>query len=447
MHSQDYPQDQSCDTPLASFFMHSSSKTPLKSSELEPFSPSHPLFLHTSQQQSACSSKQSPACLQHRQISTQQSSVRSWKGCRPENRATLDGSSDLLARTQGTPEIGPALQAYDGFLRPCNAAAIDTAVPKETAAHVQHSEIWGQCRAENAEAPVQGPFSVIQFPVQPSGMQATRPASTEGKAPHSASGSDSSMQAAHVADAVAGTYCSTAGLGSSATAGCAECSNHASQSSLPMFVSYNRVGASPTGGCQSSAGELSALNSADLAYLGGETSATLSAGFSAPLCGSSSSRASSNASSGQQAASRSPDAWPCVQDSFTLESCGNGHVSSRISSGTARNIRGVHCHGLSGNHVELLHNYGSDDMVLSGSDSELRDQSSKCVPLAACRVSGTSAQTDHCHSIVLAETAETANNGRLQSMGSAVEHGHIELPCSASPAASCDSLYEDDWEA
>lgn len=529
VHSQEYPQDQPCDAPVATFFMHSSSMTPLKFSELESSSPSHPLFMHTSQQQPAPSSKQSPTCLQHRQIRAQQSPVRSWKSLRPENRATLDGSSNMLMGIQGTAGVGPAPQAHDSSLQPCIAGSVDTVCPQETAVHVQHLGILGKGRAGSSAAPVQMPFSGSQFPVQgvqsvstpeshldTAEVQTTLRASSKGSssqpasnlatasractgcspphahrtsakcsislhAPNSTSGTSccshsnaspghtnnapgiaadsfrgmgadvpsSSMQAAHVADAAAGSDSSTAGLGASATASCAEYSSGASQSSFPFLVGCHRVRADPPVGCHSSASELSALNSADLAYLGEEeTSVTLPAGILAPLRCSSRRTSSMDTFSGQQAASESPDAWMFVQDAATLVSSGHGHVPSKVRSGTARTMHGVRGHGASGSDGELLQNLGSDVMVLSGSDSELRDQSSSSVPVDACWVSETSVHVDSRQSVVVAKAVENANTGRLQSLESAVAHGYIaELPGSEFPRTSCDSLYEDDWEA
>lgn len=512
VHSQEHPQDQPCDATAARFLMHSSSMTPLNSSELESSSPSHPLFMHTSQQQS-------PTCLQHRQISTQQSPVRSWKSLRPENRATLDGSSDLLAGIQGTAKLGPAPRARDTFVQPCIAGSVDTACPQETAAHVQHLGIWGRGRAGSSEAPVQMPFSGSQFPVQgvqSSSSQERHLASAEVQALHRASrkgsssqpasnlgsagsacigcstrhahctdarcsielhaptstsdtsccshsnahgivadclmsmGADlasSSIQAAHVADSTAGKYSSTAGPGASASASYADCSNGVSQSSLPFLVDCQRVTADAPAGCHSSGSELSALNSADLAYLEEqETSVTLP-GILEPLCGSSSRMTSSkDISSGQQAASESPNTWMFVQDVATLGSSGHGHVPSKVRSGIARTTHEANCYGASGHDGELLHDLGSDDVVLSRSDSDLRDQTSSSVD--ACWVSETSTDAVPCQSIALAKVDENAHTGRLQSLESAVAHGYIaELPGNEFPRTSCDSLYEDDWEA
>lgn len=506
--------------------MHSSSMSPLKSSELESSSPSHPLFMH-SDQNSPRGSRQSPTCLQHCQIRTQHSPVSSWKSLRPESRATLDGSSSSPPGIQGRADIGPAPQVHVSSLQSHSAASSDTAHLKAGAAHVQHSYFGGKGRAAGLDSPVQTAVSVSHWPgrsVQSTSTHDSLQASAEGKdrassrdssiqpaskqgiagsacigcAPQHADDASAecntsrhapinspsascrvpgevspehtrdvngfvahsfvgvkdeilsrSMQAAHFADAAAGTHCSTGRPSSAATASCAECSDRVSQSSFPLLVGCHRVRAHSSGGCQSSsASELSALNSVDLAYLERETSAVLPAGLLQPLYGSSQMASSTESSGGQQAASESAHVWASVHDAVMQEGSGNGQVLSRIGSGTTRKIHAAQCRGPLGDCMELLQNLGNGDVVPSGVASELWDQSSSCEPVAACWAPEIGAHADQCHSVHLARPAETADSGRLQSLESAIEHGQKSklLGSELAAATSCDSLYEDDWE-
>ena len=539
VHSQQSPEVQPFHTSGASFLMHSSSLTPLKDSQLASSSPSHPLFMHTSRQQSPCTSQQSPASLpqspctsqqspaslQHCRISMQRSPVRSWKSLRPESRATLDGSSELLTGLQG---ISPATKASNSLLQ---SHAL-TASYKKPATAAQHS----QGRAGSLGGSLQQAPLVSRLPVQnvqPSSHQGSRlgpdeaellhtaatldsslqPASKQGSAindcshahhssanrstslaatvsaslhatvstlngscyshgrcsPGHASGSrtfvadsstdaggsppnNSSMQAAHVPGAPAGPGRCTVSPSSSATNSVADCSSTVSRASFPFLIGWQhaRAGAGPTADRQSSACTqlelLSALNSADLAYIGRETAAPLLDVVS--LSGSSSVASTEDSSSGKQAAANTADACVAVQNAASLAGFGNagatssynGQVLSRGRSDTARNAMSS-C-GAIGIHEEL----GDDDVVLSGGDSEvglLGDHRNSSVA-AADTVSETSMNAHHGHIFPEAKPAENVDD-ELHSSQSRLEHGNtLGLPALH---ASCDSLYDDDdWE-
>lgn len=551
VHSQQSSQHQSDDSPVASFLMHASSMTPLRSSQLESSSPSHPLFLHTSLQQRATSlqqratslqqspcssqklpatlkaslhsSQQSPASLQHRQISAQQSPVRSWKSLRPESRATLDGSSESPTELQGTIVTGPDQPADDLFMRVHAVAASDRTDFEKAAADVH------QGRAGSLEVPLQKPATISLLPVQ--GVQPITHhkgclGSTQMEPLHNASDLDSSSQPAskqetavagcthqyshcsssscnmppdvpvstvyngssrscspgrcslvHASDAhdvvdetdvdagsgvpssstlvanvATGAQSSTVRFASSATDSFADCSSTVSRVSVPLMVGCQPAGTNTAAtGCSSASNELqllSALNSADLAYLSREPLGSMSAWEDLEALYSSSvstMRGAKGNCNGKQEASENAGPGALAEKSALREGCGNGQSSARVGSTMARSHHAMHGHGGASMPAELL---GSDDIVLTGGDSEvlLLGQHSNSSVAAAYLTAETNAHA-HCGcSEFGAQLAETGGNGRLHGREPGLNRHHTsDLPAMH---ASCDSLYDDnDWEA
>ena len=536
VHSQQGSQDQSYDSPVASFLMHSSSMTPLRSSQLESSSPSHPLFWHTSLQQQAVSlqqspdkpslhsSQQSPASLRHWQISAQQSPVRSWKSLKPESRATLDGSSELPG-LQGKTGISTAPPAGNRLLRGLQEHGHSDSAGLERAAAGVHlgragSLEWpSQMAAVVGQLPVQGvqsgihkkgclgPTQAEPLPTASNHSSNSQPASKQeaaaiDRAPQSNhdssfSGSmppdaafstvdgsncspgrcslghashahefvvekgveagrgvpNSSMLAANVAT---GAQSSTVRLASAATSSFADCSSTLGRVSFPSMVGYQYAGESPAAMCCSSAsnefGLLSALNSADLAYLSGEPSRSMSAGKDVnDLCSSSSSssrRGIKGSSNSMQAGSENTSSCAVADKSAVLVSCSNMQQLARLGSIPADSPNTMHGHGGLSMPAELSQVLGNDDGVLSGSDSEvllLGEHSNRSVA-AAYRTTGTPAHASYGCSGAGAKPDDNDNNDRVHSLEIGLNCG----PSKALPAiyASCDSLYNDnDWEA
>ena len=541
VHSQQGHQDQSYDSPVASFLMHSSSMTPLRSSQLESSSPSHPLFLHTSLQQqtvslqqSRCSlqqspakpslhsSKQSPASLQHWQISAQQSPVRSWKSLKPESRATLDGSSELPG-LQGNTGVSTAPPAGNRFLQglqehdPSDSAGLKRAAAGVHLGRAGNLEWPSQMAAAISQLPVQGLQSGIHqkgclSPTQAEPLptasnlssssqaaskqetaaidrvpQSNHDSSFSGSIPPDAAVStvdgsncspgryslghashahefvvetgveagrgvpNSSTPAANVA---AGAQSSTGRLASAATSSNADCSSTLGRVSFPSMVGYQDAGESPAAMCCSSAshefGLLSALNSADLAYLSGELSKSMSAGKDVnDLCSSSSSRRGiQRSSNSMQAGSENTGLCAVAEKSAVLISCSNMQRLAMFGSIPADSPNTMHGHGGLSMPAELSQVLGNDDGVLSGSDSDvllLGEHSNRSVA-AAYRTTGTPAHASNKCSGAGAKPDDNNDNDRVHS----VEIGLNRGPSTALPAiyASCDSLYNDnDWEA
>ena len=545
VHSQQSSQDQSNGSPGASFLMHSSSMTPLRPSQLESSSPSHPLFLHTSLQQRAISlqqspcrsqqfpatlkpslhsSQQSPASLQHQQISVQQSPVRSWKSLRPVSRATLNGSSESPTELQGKTGIHMGSVHPAGVLptRVHALAASESAGLKQAAADIL------QGRAVSLEGSLQMAAAISPPPVR--GMQSSTHQKgclgpTQSKPLHNASDLGSSSQPAgkqatavtdctreynyhsscsmppdaavstvngsscrpgrcslvHASDAqefvvetggdagsgipssstlvtdvTAGAQSSIVKLGSSATGSFADCSSTVSRVSFPLVVGLQHAGASIAAiSCSSASKEvelLSALNSAELAFLSGEPSRSLSAGKGVrALCSRSSSsnmRGIKDSSNGKQAASENTGPCARAEKSAALEGSNNGQRLARVGSITARTPPAMRGHDEPSLPVELPQLLRNDDIVLKGGDSEvlLFGEHSNSSVAAAYMTTEANAHADCGCSDDGVKLAENGDIDKLHSCESGLNHRHTsELPAMH---ASCESLYDDnDWEA
>lgn len=518
VHSQQSCQDQSFDSPVAGFLIHSSSLSPLKSSELEVSSPSHPLFLHTSVQQqsprislkspaglqaSPRSSQQSPASLLRQQVQGEQPQVRFWKSLRPESRATLDGSSDLPTRLQGKSVISPAPLAGNRSLQAHAFAARDSEGLKKTTVDVQHSLLQG--RAESLEGPWQTAPRLSHLLVQgvrSSTAQGSRLAPAHTGPLHTASDLGSSSQ--HVgnqgsvtaecslADAqhssshhvttldeaanmtnsshgrcshdcfrnadwfvgdssedagsglssssapAIGTQSSTVRPGSSATDSCAECSSTDNRASFPFMIGCQPAEAGAAAGSHLSTckelGLLSALNSADLAYLSPDPSGLLLAGNDAEsLCSS-----MAGIKGSKQVVSKSA-VCAVAEAAAMLEGSSSGEILPRNRSIAARSPQAMHTHGGPGNHAELIQPLGNADVVLIGSDCETQSEKHSNSSVAAA------AHAQHGYDVAEVKPADNGDNDRQICQRSGLNCGHTsEL---SAMHASCDSLYDDnDWE-
>lgn len=527
VHSQQSCQDESCDSPVASFHMHSSSLSPLQSSELEASSPSHPLFLHTSvQQQSPCislkspaglrspprSSRQSPASLLRQQGQAGQPQVRSWKSLRPESRATLDGSSELPTGLQGKSVISPAPRAGTRSLRAHAFAASDSEGLNKMAADVQHSLLQG--RAESLEGPLQTAprlSHLLMQGVQSSTVQGSRLAPSQTEPLHSASDfgnrqfdlgkqgtvpaegslADTHHSSSHhvttLDEAASMTNCShgrcscdhsrdahefvddsgedassgvpngsapanvatssqssTVRPGSLGADSFADCSTTDSRASVPFVTGCQHAESGAAAMCPfataSELGLLSALNSADLAYLSPDPSGFVPAGTDAEdLC---SSMAGTKGS--MQVASEDAGVCAVAEAAAALEGSSSGKVLPRIRSIAARSLWAVHTHGGPGIHAELMQPSGNADVVLSGGDCEDQLEEHSNSSVAAADV--TPQSSGHAqHGYVVAEAKPAENGDRQICLEAGLSWGHTSVL--SAMHASCDSLYDDDdWE-
>lgn len=523
VHSQQSYQDESCDSPVASFLMHSSSLSPLKSSELEASSPSHPLFLHTSLQQQSpcislkssaglwsppCSSQQSPAGLLRQQVQAEQPQVRSWKSLRPESRATLDGSSDLPMGLQSKSVISPAPMAGTHSLPAHAFAASDSAGHKKTAVDVQHSSLQG--RAERFEGPLQPVprlSHLLVQGVQSSTLQASRlapsqpeplhrtsylsssahPAGKQGtvatkcsladahhSSPHHSAALDEAASLTnsshgrcsldHLSDAhgvkddssenipsggvaanvATSTQSSTVKAGSSAADSSADGSSTANRASFPFMIGCQHAEAGAAAVCCSSTsnelGLLSALNSADLAYLSPDPSGFMSAGNDAEE--SCSMVGTKGISCSKQVASENAGICAVAEAAAMLEGSSSGEVLPRGRTIAARSPQAMHTHGGPGVLAELMQPLRNADVVLSGGDREVQFEEHSSSVAAANLTSQSAAHAQHGYNVA---EVKPADGDRQIVLESGLSCGHTsELPAMH---GSCDSLYDDnDWE-